>query len=470
MTDPEERLRAGDPGRGYEADLDAIRARVDADLGAPAGGTVTPLRPRRPRWQLAAAAAAGLLLAGAGYAAGALGGAGPAPGAAPSAGPGADERVVGHIPADPGPAGVAPAEIAPDSASMARALPGIAPAFGRGNLVFTGDGLSEARGSAHAYALAAPEVTPELAGALADALGIGEPTRTDAGGYELATENAWLSIGADGAVSFNHSDRSPWTCADLRIVETMPEVVAPAAGEDTPRGGSTPPDPGRSEPADPRDCGPRLSGDDAIERARGIVDAAGFDADQYAWTAPAEPFDGTVEARLELPGAENAADLPVAWSFTVGDQGIAGLWAQPGELVDLGSYETVSPAVAATRLNERRFAGGALGYVQAMPLVELPLAGPAESGPAAATEGAGGVDRADRAGRADRAVSPAPGDLLPWEVRSVVLTHSEASWQQTRAGDGGRLLLPAYRLTDSDGATWSVVAVAEERLELVGGP
>lgn len=150
-------------------------------------------------------------------------------------------------------------------------------------------------------------------------------------------------------------------------------------------------------------------------------------------TEDAGPLDGPA---AELPAAEGTvfhagaalSDEPATGEVSV---------ASTGE--SLGAYPVVSEAGAVERLGDPRFAATVLG-----------------PGP-----GSGGTARRHTGG------APTPGDALAWPVRDVTIVAAELVRARWTAPDGTELLVPAYRLADAEGTAWTVVAVDEERLDLV---
>ena len=125
------------------------------------------------------------------------------------------------------------------------------------------------------------------------------------------------------------------------------------------------------------------------------------------------------------------------------------LYAPLAPLVELGSYDVVSPTEAVARLGDPRF--GASGGGGVMPL---------------AAEGM----------RADDSVSSVPteptvpatptaGSPLAWPVQEVTLVSARLGVALTTLPTGASVLVPTYELADADGATWSVIAVVDDQLD-----
>ena len=64
--------------------------------------------------------------------------------------------------------------------------------------------------------------------------------------------------------------------------------------------------------------------------------------------------------------------------------------------------------------------------------------------------------------------APAPpiaGAAISWAVQDVEIVRARLGLAQQWQPDGSIMLVPSYEFTDSDGGTWSVIAVAEEMLD-----
>jgi hypothetical protein len=120
--------------------------------------------------------------------------------------------------------------------------------------------------------------------------------------------------------------------------------------------------------------------------------------------------------------------------------------------VALGDYPVISPAEAVERLSDPRFGQNAW---------------PVTYGPAAEARLMEGEDE-----RTEPYVAPAVPSSdadLPWDVTEVTITEARLGLAQEYRQDEATLLLPAYELSDAEGNVWSVVAVAEEALDLSAG-
>ncbi|WP_217614475.1 hypothetical protein [Cellulomonas sp. GbtcB1] len=465
------RLRAADPAADAHLDSAALRAEVARRTAAgattadpasgPDGDTVVELAPRRrSRWlQVAAVAAAAAVVAGAGgYAVGATGGDGDAvtadaPITLQGAGPEAATAMSG----------------AADTADMR-----IAPWFG-GRAVFTASGLADDAGSGHAWAFDAASVfSAETAARVAGVLGVaGDPVQ-QYGAWTVGPQDGsgpTVSLQPDGTAGVSYYDptRDPWSCT--ASATDQPDGAATsdgsagtaseglAAGESSPEPGTL--DPALVDPALPTVVGPSCeptggpapAGDAATSAVRDLLGSLGVDPDgyQYEVVDTGDARSSSVTAYQVLDGQQTG----LTWSVTLVADGVQSLYGSLAPLVDLGEYPVVGAATAVERLNDPRFGSGSGGV---MPLAR-----------AEATDGAAGADASSSAS-ADPTVPPTatPGAAIPWSVQQVTITGARLGVTQVSGADGAALLVPAYELSDADGATWSVIAVDEGSLDLAG--
>jgi len=61
--------------------------------------------------------------------------------------------------------------------------------------------------------------------------------------------------------------------------------------------------------------------------------------------------------------------------------------------------------------------------------------------------------------------TPVPGASVSWPVTNVQIVSARLGLASQYQPDGSVLLVPAYEFTDSNGGTWSVIAVAESHLD-----
>ena len=60
---------------------------------------------------------------------------------------------------------------------------------------------------------------------------------------------------------------------------------------------------------------------------------------------------------------------------------------------------------------------------------------------------------------------PSAGTSLAWPVNDVEIVDARLGLASQWQPDGSVLVVPAYEFTDADGGTWSVIAVADEKLD-----
>lgn len=448
------RLRDADPAGDVEPDLVRLRSAVDARLAAEATDT-TPapatqartdeLAARRARRRLpmvAAVAAAAVIVGSAGYGLGRLGPQPPAdtvitlPAGATAEGGGGG--------AEPAPLGAA-----------ADARLSIFPPGGGWRTVFSASGLSDAAGSGQAWVFDAASVfSKESAEAAARALGLEGEAASDFGAWVVGSRDGTgptLSLQPDGwaSLSFYDPTRDPYSC--LRAED----AAAGAGGV-------------RCATDDP---GPAPSGPEAAARLRALLADLGIEATIEVETTV---YDVTEEGSARMTTATGHGVLDgqrtgVTWSVTLLGNGVQSFYGPLAPLAELGTYDVVSENEAVRRLNDPRF-GGSGGFI--------PLAAARES---AASDAGAAVAPADVATdvvtepdvtssdiQAETpTVPPAvdPGSAIPWPVTEVTITGARLGSAVQWLPDGQVVILPAYELTDDDGGTWSVLAVADSRLD-----
>ncbi|WP_129336629.1 hypothetical protein [Cellulomonas endophytica] len=448
------RLRAADPARGTPVPEAAVRERVADRTGVPLAGTspaaatsgpddptsagtdphgVVPLAPRRRRrvWLPAAAAVAGaLVVGGGGYGIGvAQGGDGgtvitaaPALTLGDASAAGGQDAAAGSA-AQVAPAGPATGGAAPERLAVAGADAAMMP-WGGGRTVFTGSGLGDATGSAPAWAYdASGVVDAATAERVAAALGVT--------GTATAQYGTWMVGPTDGS---------------------GPNVMVWDGGS---VGFNRPVDEGCLDPAAAGgEACPASDPDASAQALRDAMRAVGLDPDGWAVTATSDGTGVTVQAFRVVEGRQ-VGDPWSAWA--VGGE-LVNLSGSLAALAPLGDYPTIGAQEGVERLNDPRFGSG--GPVWAAD------AGVAQEGAGAGDAATSSVVGPDETTPPSAAPVPEAGAPVPWSVRTVDLTSAELTWATTWTPDGGALLLPTWAYTDADGATWTVLAVAESALDL----
>lgn len=224
-----------------------------------------------------------------------------------------------------------------------------------------------------------------------------------------------------------------------------------------------------ARPANPTVCatGTTPTGDAAISRARDALTSVGIDTAgaQVRVDDSSDKAAGSTGAAFVNVSFQQVIDgrlTGVGWGVMLVGDGVQSLNGTLARLVSLGSYPVVSAAAAAERLNDPRFGagGGVVPYAMGAP---TPAIGVASSGSGVATPGA--VATANPSQEPTVAPAPQPGAAIRWPVQHVTLVSAQLGVALTDQTDGTQTLVPAYVLTDTTGATWSVVAVADDRLD-----
>ena len=434
-----DRLRAADPAAGLEPDREALRRAVAAR-----GDVVDELATRRRRparvLQVAAAGAGALAIGFSGFA---LGGGFAGSDAAGGESSPASESAAPAIRLDSGGATHAGADRAAsaegsematnesppsmgmggglDRAGSAESMTDAAymPSFGR--TLFSQSGLSTSGSSSTAYGYdAASSFNEDALRRAAEALGVTGDVREEYGSliigdYDKAEPVA--SLYSDGTASFYFTDptKDIWFC-DMA---------------------------GNGE-CEERDLGDAPQGDEAIDQAREFLVTLGVDPASFELEA-SDPADygssdySTVSAHRVLDG-QRTGDM---WGVSFTGAGAQSVWGSLAELVELGTYDVISPAQAVERLNDPRFGSTGSSYP------------PGWMGPAA------------RMLDGDESSTPrtlGTGDSFDWPVDSVTITSERLGLAQHYLGDGAVALVPSYELSAADGRTWSVIAVTDAHL------
>ena len=455
-----DRLRAADPAGGAEPDRVALQAAVQARVAAPVD-ELAALRARRGRrWLSVAAVAAGaLVIGGTGFAlgSGAGGGAGSRPGGVITLG-------------QPGPGGQAGTVLtAPKAATggMDSAGSSSFPAgpWAAGRLVFTTTGLSDAVGTAQAWAYdPAPVFTADTATRLARALGVLGAPALVGGGWAVGPSDGsgrTLQLQPDGLASITFYDPA----LDVYGCPTPDEQGSGAASSGAPAGtdpslgtAQPAPAPKPAQPCTVSTVGPAPQAADAIAKAKTLIGSLGVDAGgfQYAAQGSGSPQTSYVTASQVVGGERTGA----SWNIGLVGAGVQSLNGFLAPVVSLGQYDVLSARAAAARLTDPRFGvsyGGPVMYAEGKG---------AQPGPATLADGASTASP-QLVPAPNRTVGPVPRPGAPfgWPVTSVTLTTARLGLTLYTQPDGATVLLPAYELSSADGQTWPVVAVTDTHLD-----
>ena len=428
--DPVQRLRAADPAAGVEPSAgfaDEVVARAAAETTAepaPVADLTTERARRRPRWIPIAAVAASLVVVGAlGYGVGARtgGAANLADGAAPpislQSGSGTATTEQGMTTDQGMMQGDA---AAPERSKMS--APGASDLmypYGFGRNQFRASGLSTSEGDALAYAFDARAASnAETVAALAAALGVpGTPELKDGswsvGPQDGTAASLWVSL--DGTLSFSFSDPTlnPWKCADGA------ETCEPPTG-DLP------------------------SEDAAIDALRSLLVSAGRDPAAFEYTS--ETYEGSVTRSAQAWPVVDGQRIDQAWTVEITNDGIVSAYGALADLVELGDYPVVSEQEAFDRLSDPRFGAA---------MTNLPIALREQA-----------VDAASEwVPPTEPPATPTAGTSLAWPVNDVEIVSARLGLASQWQPDGSVLVVPAYEFTDAAGGTWSVIAVADSKLD-----
>lgn len=425
---PFDRLRAGDPAATAEPDTTVIRAKVDAAISAEATASVVASGPasevvdlaaqrqarRAPRWLQVAAAAAGIVAVGGGAFF-----AGQQSSDAPISAGTADTRTQPSSPESQsadgpvaGPAGGFAASAQDESGRSASSMIGNP----NGRTVFTASGLSGDGSTAQAWGFdPAASFSAETASRLAAVLGVsGEPV-LNYGSWIVGSLDwtaASLSLSSDGQTSFSFSNPAiePWAESSTTAGPTADEAIAALAA---------------------------------------VMVEMGIDPAGYTMTAETQDPKATSVTAAPLNSVEGNG----TWYAGVTTDGLYSLNGAVAPLVDLGSFDVVSPQTAVERLSDERF--GASQSFGVYPMDDMGIARGAEATP---------LVQDDPAAVPVLPQAPVPGGAIAWPVATVTITEAALRTGTYYQPDGSVVLLPTYTLTGSDGSSWTVLAVADAHL------
>jgi hypothetical protein len=458
------RLRAADPAAGAEPDIARVRAAL-AGVTASAGATsaravrgdddvvveeitVDELaahraRRRPARWlQVAAAVAGVVVIGGAGYVAGDQARSGSTGTAAPA--------ISLENPA------AAPESARDAAGASSMAATDKASAWFGGRTVFSSSGLSDEGGSGKAWALDAASVfSAATAAHLAEVLHVpGEPVQ-QYGTWTVGPQDGsgpTVSLSPDGTASMSYYDptRDPWSCVKSAPDEIQGSSSDGGAGADGSTGAERPIAPG--EPTGCAQSGaPAPDADAAKAQAGDLLSALG--ADPAAFELEAADSGTSQAASVNAYQVVDGARTGVTWSFTIMADGVQSAWGSLAPLVELGTYDVVSPAAAVERLGDPRFGASSGGM--------MPLAADARGAAEGATTDMMPAPEATPTVPA----TPKAGARLGWPVQEVVITSARLGVALTTLPDGAAVLVPTYELASADGSTWSVIAVVDDQLD-----
>ncbi|WOF21805.1 hypothetical protein N8K70_10450 [Microbacterium betulae] len=304
--------------------------------------------------------------------------------------------------------GAAP-ELGADTGLTTRSLNDFEYGYGGRNAFHAGALFSSAATTATGYAYDGPSSSNvETVSALAAALDVdGVPEIRD-GSWVVGAEDGVspsLSVYLDGTLSFFYYDPTfdPWACGD--------------------------------------DCDPPTA-DAAVGALRDVLAEVGRDPDAFEYTS--ETWGGSSTHMAYAWPVIDGQRLDQPWILELAQEGVYSLQGGLSSVVPLGEYAVVSAQEAFERLSDPRFGA----QMTALPYAEREEDAAVDwSPPTAAPE------------------LPPDGAALSWPVDDVELVSVRLGWASRWQSDGNVLVVPTYAFTDAGGGTWSVIAVAESRLD-----
>jgi hypothetical protein len=447
------RLQEADPAAGLAADLDRIKAEVDAR-------TVPPARTGW-RWsQIAAAVIAVALVGAGGYTIGHASGSRQTTAAESSSGGSQPTGTTNSAAVDEAAPGVAQQEPA--------AAPGLAPtvlngttvagggssgyssdkslAYSTFRTVFSDGGVSADGGTASGWAFDASQtVSAATAERLAAAFGISGTAVASWGSWNVGPTDGsgpTITLSSDGTASFYYYDPSVQFGGCAPVTYTAGAGAAESAVADDSAVCALPTTMSTTA----------IDDETATQRVKDLITAVGLDPATFEFDvqADASPESGYLSvAAYPLVGG---ARIDLAWWFSfVGDQ-LSGANGQLAPVVAAGDYTVISPAQAVARLNDPRF--GANGPI-------YPAGGPIPVDP--------GIGTTQSSDTVTTPPAPVTDGTVSWPVNQVSITGATLGLGTQYQPDGTVLLLPTYTLSDGSGATWSVIAITDDRLDFSTG-
>ncbi|HEU0182011.1 MAG TPA: hypothetical protein VFR16_07460, partial [Agromyces mariniharenae] len=142
------------------------------------------------------------------------------------------------------------------------------------------------------------------------------------------------------------------------------------------------------------------------------------------------------------------------WYLELAEDGIVNASGALAEPVQLGEYPIVSEQEAFERLSDPRFGPEVMAFPFAM-----------EAKAADATEAIEPDAPTEWVPPTEPPAVPSEGIALAWPVNEVEIVEARLGLATHWQPDGSVLLVPAYEFTDAAGGTWSVIAVADSKLD-----
>jgi hypothetical protein len=270
--------------------------------------------------------------------------------------------------------------------------------------------------------------------ALAAALGVKGTAAVKDGAWAAGPQDGtapYLSVGLDGTLSFFYSNPqiAPWAC--------VPEAET-------------------TLPCAPKAAGALPSPDAAIDALRSLIDASGRDAEAFQYAA--EAVEGSVTQSAQAWPTVDGQRVDQPWTLELASDGIVSASGSLASLVGLGDYAVVSEKEAFERLSDPRFGAR---------MTNLPIALRVQATDAQATDAQATATAESPAWvpPTEPPATPSAGQALSWPVHHVDIVSARLGLASQWQPDGSVLVVPAYEFTDAEGGTWSVIAVADSKLD-----
>jgi hypothetical protein len=327
-----------------------------------------------------------------------------------------------------------------------------------------GEGLSTQSGEGHVYQLQRVGTPEKVLQAAADALGVtGEP------GKSAYFDEAYPSyaIGAeDGtapSVVVSWTGTGDWWYNDPAA---YPQYTCSSDGV-------------CEEPAATANLAPNA--EDARSIAHEIFTATGFDVDAADIRVTADEWQTTASASLVVDGTQTALEWSVGWGTT---GLISYAYGHSVDVVDQGSYSTVSAHDAVDRLADWRWFGSAgpefqtggvlyaasdLARSEGAPTTDSPLDETPAVDPTAEPVDPGTSEPGDSATAepapeptlVDPPVDPIPGPAPTPETVTVTVEEAHETLLLVWDADGNAWLVPGFAMPHPDGWFTSVISLIE---------
>lgn len=437
-------LRAADPAAGVEAPT-SLRARI-ATLSDGSASESGPVELRRPRRWLLPVAAAGAVIAaiGGGYVWG-TGGVDLTPPAAPMAvatgtpdDPGAPIGLGGGAPGAAGEGGVSGASVATGAEFSMSTTWGPGWGISSSRQRFSVPDFDTAPGEAEVFALdGAAHYSEQEAARVAAELGI----PGDVQDFTAAGQPGWIV----GDMSGPYLLLMPTGGADLSFRTAVTDPTAAchvAVSPGYPPISSAAPRVVDSFYVEVNQCladTPLPTDAQARDALRSYLSVVGLDEADVQITVTL--FDEQRVAYVTATRLVGSDATEVTISVTVSAEGLLFGGGPTADIVSLGTYDIVSPAEAAARLNDPAFSP----RLVSQPDYE-------------------GDDSEYTAPTAPPAV-PEAGSPVPWPIAEREIVSARRGLALVYGADDVRYLVPAYEFTADDDTVWSVTALAEDDLD-----